>query len=60
LKERVEEILEGVRGDIKVEEVRNIQAGKTERERLVVVRLKSEDMRGRVLANKRKLKEREI
>jgi len=43
-----------------VEEVRNIQAGKTEKGRLVIVRLKSEDMRGRVLSNKRKLKGGEI
>jgi len=60
LKERVEEILEGVGGDIKVEEVKNIQAGKTEKGRLVVVRLMSEDMRRRVLRNKGKLKGGEI
>jgi len=60
LKERVEEILERVGGDIKVEEVRSIQAGKTEKGRLVIVRLKSEEMRGRVLSNKRKLKGGEI
>jgi len=54
LKKRVEKILEGVRGDIKVEEVKNIQAGKMEKGKLVVVRLKSEDMRRRVLRNKGK------
>jgi len=40
--------------------VRIIQAGKTERGKLVVVRLQSEDMRRRVLMNKRKLKGGEI
>jgi len=47
-------------GDIKVEEVRNIEAGKAERGNLVVVRLKSKDMRRRVFMNKLKLKGGEI
>jgi len=51
---------EGYRGDIKMEEVRNIQAGKTERGKLLVVRLKSEDMKRRVLMSKRKLRGGEI
>jgi len=60
MKERVEKILEELGGgDISVEEVRNIEAGKAERRNLVVVRLKSEDMR-RVFMNKWKLKGEEI
>jgi len=43
-----------------VKEIRNIQARKMKRGRLVVVRLKTENMRRRALTNKRKLKEGEI
>jgi len=56
----MEKILEGLGGNIRVEEVRNVEAGKTKRGNLIVVRLNSEDMRRRVLMNKWKLKGREI
>jgi len=56
MKERVEELVKDIGRDIKVEEVRNIQAGKTERGKLLVVRLKSEDMRRKVLISKGKLR----
>jgi len=60
VKERVEKALEGIRGEIKVEEVRKIEAGKTERGNMVIAKLGSEDMRRRILMNKWKLKGGEI
>jgi len=39
LKERVEKALEGIGGEIKVEEVRKIEAGKTERGNMVIAKL---------------------
>jgi len=56
LKERVEKALKGIGGEIKVEEIRKIEAGKTERGNMVIVKLGSEDMRRRILMNKWKLK----
>jgi len=53
LKERVEKALEG---EIKVEEVRKIEAGKTERGNMVIAKLGSEDMSWRILMIKWKLK----
>jgi len=43
-----------------VEEVRKIEAGKTERGNKVIVKLRSEDMRRRIVMNKWKLKGGEI
>jgi len=56
MKKSVEEILARLGEDIIIEEIRMVQAGKMERGKLIVVRLKSEDMRRRVLMNKWKLK----
>jgi len=58
--ERVEGLMKELGGEIKVEEVREIKAGKTEKGMLLLVKLKSEEMKRKVLIGRGKLKGKEI
>lgn len=60
IRESVESICKEIGTGIDIEEIKEIKAGKEEKGKMVIVKLKSEESRRRILENKRKLRGKEI
>lgn len=60
LKENVEEVMKRIGVEVKVEEIRKIEAGKRERGNMVMVKVGSEDEKRRIMQSKWKLKGKDI
>ncbi|KAL6265789.1 hypothetical protein P5V15_002602 [Pogonomyrmex californicus] len=60
VREKAEEILEKVGGVVKVEEIRRIEAGRKEKGEMIIIKLKSEETRRRIMGDKWKLKGNEV
>lgn len=59
MKEGVEEMLRRIGVEVRIEEVRKVEAGRMERESMVIVRVRDEKKK-RVMRNKGKLKGSEM
>lgn len=60
IKEDIEEICRNIGAEIEIENVREIRAGNEGKGKMVLVRLKTEEDKRKILENKRKIKKKEI
>lgn len=60
IREGVENICREIGVSVEIDEVKEVKAGKEEKGKMVIVRLKSEEDKKKILENERKLKGKEI